>query len=51
MTALQVALEFAVIVFLGIFIVRIRMVGPDFRSALAKFVTNVALPCMIARSL
>ncbi len=51
MTALQVALEFAVIVFLGIFIVRIRLVGPDFRSALAKFVTNVALPCMIARSL
>ena len=45
------ALEFAVIVFLGIFIVRIRLVGPDFRAALAKFVTNVALPCMIARSL
>ncbi|MBR4702449.1 MAG: AEC family transporter [Oscillospiraceae bacterium] len=51
MTALQVALEFAVLVFLGIFIVRIRLVGPDFRSQLAKYVTNVALPCMIARSL
>ena len=45
------ALEFAVLVFLGIFIVRIRLVGPDFRSQLAKYVTNVALPCMIARSL
>jgi predicted permease len=51
MTALQVALEFAVIVFLGIFIVRIRLVGPEFRAALAKFVTNVALPCIIARSI
>ncbi len=45
------ALEFAVLVFLGIFIVRIRLVGPDFRGQLAKYVTNVALPCMIARSL
>ncbi len=51
MTALQVALEFAVLVFLGIFIVRIRLVTPDFRAQLAKYVTNVALPCMIARSL
>ena len=50
-TALQVALEFAVLVFLGIFIVRIRLVGPDFRAQLAKYVTHVALPCMIARSL
>lgn len=51
MTALQVAMEFAVFVFLGILIVRIRLVQPVFRSQLAKFVMNVALPCMIARSL
>lgn len=51
MTALQVALEFAVLVFLGMFIVRIGLVGPDFRAQLARFVTNAALPCMIARSL
>ena len=51
MTALQVALEFAVFVVLGLFIVRIGLVGPDFRAALAKYVTNVALPCMIARTI
>ena len=51
MTALEVALEFAVIVFVGILIVRVRLVGAEFRSQLAKFVTNAALPCMIARSL
>ena len=51
MTALQVALEFAIFVFLGLFIVRIGLVGPDFRAQLAKYVTNVALPCMIARTL
>jgi len=50
-TALLVALEFAVLVFLGILIVRIGLVGPDFRGQMAKFVTNVTLPCMIARSL
>ena len=51
MTALEVALEFAIIVFVGILVVRLKVVGPDFRSQLAKFVTNAALPCMIARSL
>ena len=51
LTALQVALEFAIFVFLGLFIVRIGLVGPDFRAQLAKYVTNVALPCMIARTL
>ena len=51
MTALEVALEFAIIVFVGILVVRVRLVGPEFRSQLAKFVTNAALPCMIARSL
>ena len=51
MTALQVALEFAIFVFLGLFIVRIGLVGPNFRVQLAKYVTNVALPCMIARTI
>ena len=51
MTALEVALEFAIIVFVGILVVRLKVVGPDFRSQLARFVTNAALPCMIARSL
>ena len=51
MTALEVALEFAIIVFVGILVVRLKVVGSDFRSQLAKFVTNAALPCMIARSL
>lgn len=51
MTALEVALEFAIIVFVGILVVRVKLVGPDFRAQLAKFVTNAALPCMIARSL
>ena len=51
MTALEVALEFAIIVFVGILVVRIGLVGPDFRAQLARFVTNAALPCMISRSL
>ncbi len=51
MSALTVALEFALIVFLGIFIMRIRLVSTAFRKELAVFVTKVALPCMIARSI
>ena len=51
LTALEVALEFAIFVFLGLFIVRIGLVGPDFRAQLAKYVTNVALPYMIARTI
>ena len=51
MNVLTVALEFAVLVFLGIFIVRIRLVTVEFRTQLAKFVMNVAVPCMICRSL
>ena len=51
MTALEVALEFAIIVFVGILVVRLKVVGSNFRSQLARFVTNAALPCMIARSL
>jgi len=50
-TALLVALEFAVLVFLGILVVRVGLVGPDFRGQMARFVTGVTLPCMIARSL
>ena len=51
MSIISVSLEFALLVFAGFLIMRIKLVNSDFRGQLSKFVINVLLPCMIARSL
>lgn len=51
MSIISVSLEFALLVFVGFLIMRIKLVNADFRGQLSRFVINVLLPCMIARSL
>ena len=50
MSIISVSLEFALLVFAGFLIMRIKLFSGDFRGQLSKFVINVLLPCMIARS-
>lgn len=51
MVIIDLALKFAVLVFLGIFIIRAGIVDRSFTGSLSSFVMKVALPCMIFNSI
>ncbi len=51
MNILDLALEFALLVFVGIFIIRAKIVDQSFLKNLSAFVMKVALPCMIFNSI
>ncbi len=51
MNILDLALEFALLVFVGIFIIRAKIVDQSFLKNMSRFVMKVALPCMIFNSI
>ncbi len=51
MLALKLALEISLLVFLGLFIGKMKMFPDDFEASLSKFVIDVSLPCLIIVSL
>lgn len=51
MTAAKLALELLIMIAIGYCIEKRRMVGPQFSKDLSAFVINLALPCLIFRSM
>lgn len=51
MVALNIGLELFLLMALGFFIKRARLLPDDFESGVSKFILRVSLPCLIVRSL
>ena len=51
MTAAKLALELLIMIAIGYAIEKRRLVGPQFSTDLSAFVINLALPCLIIRSM
>ena len=51
MTAVKLAVEITLLVFLGFFIGKIKLLPDNFDEALSKFIIDVSLPCLIIVSL
>ncbi|MBR2520736.1 MAG: AEC family transporter [Oscillospiraceae bacterium] len=51
MTALNIGLELALLMVIGFFIRKIKLLPDNFESSVSKLILNVTLPCLIIRSL
>lgn len=51
MNILDLALEFALLVFVGVFIIKVKIVDQAFLKNMSRFVMKVALPCLIFNSI